>query len=117
MMKMKKIGSNRTVLEISVSDEYPFERILILFLGETPVAALVPDRGWLRTDRKYSKTITKHINSWIIFNSFPGFAVAKQIADPPAELGIVKTVPHEEIENLLGMAVDGLAARRYDRRW
>ena len=83
MMKMKKIGSNRTVLEISVSDEYPFERILILFLGETPVAALVPDRGWLRTDRKYSKTITKHINSWLGNKLY------------------VKTVPQSEIDNLL----------------
>jgi len=98
MMKMKKIGSNQTVLEISVGpaearqrDMYPFERISILFSYETPVAALVPDsatsligrRGWLRTDRKYSKTTTKHINSWLGNKLY------------------VKTVPQSDIDTLL----------------
>jgi len=86
-MKMKKIGSNQTELQISVSDVYPYERILILFSYETPVAALVPGRGWLRTDRTFSKTTTKHINRWLDGDTIPW-----------------QTVPHKEIENLLGVA-------------
>lgn len=31
----------------------------------TPVAAFVPGRGYLQTDRRYSVTTTKHVNRWI----------------------------------------------------
>jgi hypothetical protein len=30
----------------------------------TPVAALVPGKGWMRTEKTYSVTTTKHINRW-----------------------------------------------------
>ena len=56
-MKLRKLGSNQT--EISVGDN------LVLFSYNTPVAAWVRGRGWLRTEQKFSKTTTKHINAWL----------------------------------------------------
>lgn len=57
MLKVKPIGSNQT--ELTVGDT------LILFSYKTPVAAWVPGRGWLRSEEKYSKTTTKHVNGWL----------------------------------------------------
>jgi len=37
----------------------------VLFSYETPVAAYVSGRGFIRTAQKYSKTTTKHINQWL----------------------------------------------------
>jgi hypothetical protein len=31
----------------------------------TTVAALIPGRGWLRTDRHFSRTTSKHANEWL----------------------------------------------------
>ena len=56
-MKLNIIGSNQTELQIG--------NIAILFSYETPVAALVPGRGWIKTARHYSKTTSKHINAWV----------------------------------------------------
>lgn len=57
MLRLNNIGTNKTELQIG--------DITILFSYNTPVAALVPDIGWIKTDKKYSKTTTKHINSWL----------------------------------------------------
>jgi hypothetical protein len=57
-MKLKPIGSNQT--ELHLSDE-----VVVLFSYQTPVAAWVSGRGWLRTDTKFSKTTSKHINRWL----------------------------------------------------
>jgi hypothetical protein len=76
-MKLRKLGSNQT--EISVGDN------LVLFSYNTPVAAWVRGRGWLRTEQKFSKTTTKHINAWLGKNT--GTVV------PQAEIeGVCKTV-------------------------
>ena len=40
--------------------------VAVRFSYPTPVAAFVPGRGYLRTDRFYSSTTSKHINAWII---------------------------------------------------
>ena len=37
----------------------------ILFSYATPVAAFVPGKGYVRTDRYYSVTTSRHINAWI----------------------------------------------------
>jgi len=37
----------------------------ILFSYNTPVAVITQDGNVLRTDRKYSKTTSKHINQWL----------------------------------------------------
>jgi len=55
-MKLKPIGSNKTELTIS-------PRIQVLFSYETPVAAWI-DGQYYKTDVKWSKTTSKHINSW-----------------------------------------------------
>ena len=57
MLKLKNLAPNQTELEL--------DNMLILFSYKTPVAAWVSGRGWLRTDTKYSKTTTKHINQWL----------------------------------------------------
>ena len=57
MLKLRPLGPNQTELEL--------DNTLILFSYKTPVAAWVSGRGWLRTDTKYSKTTTKHINRWL----------------------------------------------------
>lgn len=57
-MKVKSIGSNQT--EVSLADGTE-----VLFSYETPVAALVPGKGWLRTAKKWSATTTKHTNAWL----------------------------------------------------
>jgi hypothetical protein len=41
------------------------DRTEILFSYKTPVAAYVPGRGFLRTDRFHSKTTSRHINAWV----------------------------------------------------
>ena len=56
-MKVKQIGSNQT--EISLADGTE-----ILFSYQTPVAALVPGKGWIRSAKKWSATTTKHVNAW-----------------------------------------------------
>ena len=37
----------------------------VLFSYKTPVAALVPGKGWIKTSTHYSRTTSKHINQWI----------------------------------------------------
>ena len=55
-MQLKPLGSNKTELTIS-------PRIQVLFSYETPVAAWI-DGQFFKTDIKWSKTTSKHINSW-----------------------------------------------------
>ena len=57
-MKIKQLGSNRVELVIP-------GRARVLFSYNTPVAAFVEGRGWIRTDRFYSKTTSKHINEYL----------------------------------------------------
>ena len=57
-MKIQQIGSNQT--EVSLADGTE-----ILFSYSTPVAALVPGKGWIRSAFKHSATTTKHVNAWL----------------------------------------------------
>lgn len=57
-MKLKLIGPNQTELHLGDS-------LVVFFSYETPVAAFVPGRGFLRTDYKWSVTTSKHINHWL----------------------------------------------------
>lgn len=57
-MKVKSLAKNQT--EISTGTG------LVIFISyETPVAALVPGRGFIRTDKKWSNTTTRHITLWL----------------------------------------------------
>ena len=57
-MKLRKAGHNMT--ELSLADGTD-----VLFSYETPVAAFVPERGYIRTETHYSATTTRHINKWL----------------------------------------------------
>ena len=74
MTKVKSIGSNQT--EIHYGDN------VFLFSYETLVAAYLVGSGWLRTEKKWSKTTSKHINQWI-----PNGVDAR-------------TIPQEDLESL-----------------
>lgn len=56
-MKLKPIGSNQTVLELS-------DGTVILFSYSTPVAASTDD-GFIRTKKHWGKTTSAHINRWL----------------------------------------------------
>ena len=54
-MNIKPIGSNQTELHINGAT--------ILFSYETPVAAWI-DGQYYKTEQKWSRTTSKHINAW-----------------------------------------------------
>ena len=60
-MKVQPIGSNQTQVSLADGTE-------VLFSYSTPVAALVPGKGWIRTAYKWSATTSKHINRWLAEN-------------------------------------------------
>jgi hypothetical protein len=57
-MNVRPLGANKTELRLNSG--------AIVFVSyETPVAAFVPGRGWLRTETRHSVTTSKHINQWL----------------------------------------------------
>jgi hypothetical protein len=63
IMKVKSIGKNQTELHIEKNDKYLTD-IIIFFSYETPVAACI-DGQFFVTEKKWSTTTSKHINTWI----------------------------------------------------
>ena len=61
-MKLTKLGPNKTELTLH-------DGTVVFFSYKTPVAALIPGEGWVRTDEKYSVTTSKHINQWLAENN------------------------------------------------
>ena len=57
-MKVQSLGANKTQVDLA-------DGTSVFFSYKTPVAALVPGKGWIRTRTRYSATTTKHINQWI----------------------------------------------------
>ncbi len=57
-MKVTPISANQTQISLADGTE-------VLFSYRTAVAALVPGKGWIRTEEQYSRTTSKHINRWI----------------------------------------------------
>ena len=57
-MKLRQIASNMTELEIK-------DGLTVLFSYETPVACYHNKEGYLKTDKKWSVTTSKHINKWL----------------------------------------------------
>lgn len=55
MLHLSNIGSNQTELTANGGK--------VLFSYQTPVAAWI-NGEYFKTDKKYSKTTTKHINNW-----------------------------------------------------
>lgn len=56
-MKLQQIGSNQTAITKDNGNT-------VFFSYNTPVAAHVPGRGYLRTAEKFSRTTSKHITQW-----------------------------------------------------
>ena len=57
-MNVKSLAANQTQVTLANGT--------ILFVSyETPVAAFIPGRGIVRTEKKWSNTTTRHINKWI----------------------------------------------------
>ena len=56
-MQLTPIASNMTEVET--------KEARILFSYRTPVAAYVFGRGYVKTEKWYSTTTTRHINKWI----------------------------------------------------
>ena len=73
-MKVQHVGRNQT--EVTLADG-----TCVLFSYQTPVAAIVPGKGWIRTAYKWSATTTKHINAWIRKNR--GSYVIGEVASVP----------------------------------
>jgi len=57
-MKIKSLGANVTELHLN-------NGTIVLFSYEVPVAAQVTGRGFLRTEKMFSPTTTRHINKWL----------------------------------------------------
>ena len=58
-MKLTPIGSNQTQVTLTDGTE-------VLFSYKTPVAACMGDgTGFVRTDKKWSPTTSRHINKWL----------------------------------------------------
>ena len=57
-MKLTPIAANQN--EVSINDGTQ-----IFFSYRTPVAAYLPSKGYVRTERFWSKTTSRHINKWL----------------------------------------------------
>jgi hypothetical protein len=77
-MKVQQVSTTSTQVSLADGTE-------VLYSYSTPVAALVPGRGWMRTEQFYSTTTSKHINAWLRKNCG----------------GTVQTVPQWEVDQLV----------------
>lgn len=57
-MKLKVIGSNQTEVETASG-------VTVFFSYNTPVAAHIPGKGFIKTAKQWSKTTSKHVNQWL----------------------------------------------------
>ena len=57
-MKLTPIAANQN--EVTINDGTQ-----IFFSYRTPVAAYLPEKGYVRTERFWSKTTSRHINKWL----------------------------------------------------
>lgn len=77
-MKLKPLGANRTELTLPTG-------AVVFFSYSTPVAAQLAQGGFVRTDKHYSVTTSRHINQWL-------------------EGANARTVPQAEIDAIAGGA-------------
>jgi hypothetical protein len=72
-MQLTPIASNMTEVETSEAR--------ILFSYRTPVAAYVYGTGYVRTEKYWSVTTSRHINKWIGGKDVPAKEVAQTYLD------------------------------------
>ena len=63
-MKLTPIAANQTSVSFNDGTE-------VFFSYKTPVAAYLPDKGYVRTSRFYSVTTSRHINKWLPTKDVP----------------------------------------------
>ena len=57
-MKLTPIAANQTELTLNNGTQ-------VFFSYKTPVAAYLPEKGYVRTDKFWSVTTSRHINKWL----------------------------------------------------
>ena len=57
-MKLTPIAANQTSVSFNDGTE-------VFFSYKTPVAAYLPDKGYVRTSKFWSVTTSRHINKWL----------------------------------------------------
>ena len=63
-MQLTPIAANQTSVSFNDGTE-------VFFSYKTPVAAYLPDKGYVRTSRFYSVTTSRHINKWFPTKDVP----------------------------------------------
>ena len=63
-MQLTPIAANQTSVSFNDGTE-------VFFSYKTPVAAYLPDKGYVRTSRFYSVTTSRHINKWLTTKDVP----------------------------------------------
>jgi hypothetical protein len=58
MASINRINDNATVIHFA-------DGVSVLWSYKTPVAAFIPGRGYIKTDRRFSVTTSRHINAWV----------------------------------------------------
>jgi hypothetical protein len=64
-MKLKKVSANQTEIELA-------DGTTVFFSYKTPVAAHIPGQGYFETDKRWSRTTSKHISQFIVRNGGSG---------------------------------------------
>lgn len=80
-MKLKTLGANM--------NEVTLGETVVFFSYNTPVAAFTPGIGLVMTEKKWSKTTSRHINKW------------RALVAPTAT---VTTKPQEYFDSMVGVA-------------
>ena len=57
-MKLTPIAANQNEVELTNGTQ-------VFFSYKTPVAAYLPEKGYVRTDKFWSVTTSRHINKWL----------------------------------------------------
>ena len=57
-MKLTPIAANQTQISLNNGTE-------VFFSYKTPVAAYLPEKGYVRTEKFWSVTTSRHINKWL----------------------------------------------------
>ena len=57
-MKLTPIAANQTQISLNNGTE-------VFFSYKTPVAAYLPEKGYVRTAKFWSVTTSRHINKWL----------------------------------------------------
>jgi len=63
-MQLTPIAANQTSVSFNDGTE-------VFFSYKTPVAAYLPEKGYVRTSKFYSVTTSRHINKWLPTKDVP----------------------------------------------